>query len=51
MVYYKDTHEQPDEEARECESMQVPMRDPLSLWTQNVPPLEYMDMFASSEAL
>jgi len=49
-VYYKDPHEQPDEEAQECGSVQVPVQEPLSLWTWNVPPSEHVDVFAISEA-
>lgn len=29
MVYYKDPHEQPDEEAQECGSVQVPVQETL----------------------
>lgn len=51
MVYYKDLHEQPDEEAQDRGSVQVPVQEPLSPWTWNVPPSEHVDMFTISEAL
>lgn len=50
VVYYKDTHEQPDEEAHECGSVKVPAQEPLSPWGWNVPPSEHVGVFIS-EAL